>query len=158
MNISRSAGWVKSTIISMTPLSLIRSITTAEVRLVVQQPGQSNHFLNGPFSNLVLDGEAGREGSHLYTYGVAILLCIIMLVTLLMFLMVLLCKKVLRSISPSRFSLRDESRMTINGAVRAVLSITYISLSFSAFSMEREQRGKPCTTDFILNITDFHPW
>ena len=66
----------------------------ADIRLVVQQPGQSNHFLNGPFSGLVLDGEAGREGSHLYTYGVAILLCIIMLVTLLMFLMVLLCKKV----------------------------------------------------------------
>ena len=66
----------------------------AWVGLVAQQPGQSNHFLNGPLSNLVLDGEAGREGSHLYTYGVAILLCIIMLVTLLMFLMVLLCKKV----------------------------------------------------------------
>ena len=47
---------------------------------------------------MVLDGEAGREGSHLYTYGVAILLCIIMLVTLLMFLMVLLCKKVGKSI------------------------------------------------------------
>ena len=82
----------------LTPFDPSFAPSAAGVRLVVQQPGQSNHFLNGPLSNLVLDGEAGREGSHLYTYGVAILLCIIMLVTLLMFLMVLLCKKVGKSI------------------------------------------------------------